>query len=87
MKIKAKKLLCEDSKDKFYHECKVDKFCCERMKWAVDKRFIAIKEERDGFQKKFTYLPGAYLTEWEYGSFMLINLCPFCGEKIEVIMI
>jgi len=64
---------------------KVDKYCCDQMKEEQDNTVVICEEYiDDNFKQK---IPGCFLLvpREDEPDYLLINYCPFCGEKIEIV--
>ena len=83
MKIKYKSIYSEDNSLEQVRLLNTD-YCCDEMKEAFDGYFITFggeynREAEVSIRSCSPYPEGSW---WDY---MKINVCPFCGTKIQLI--
>lgn len=72
----------KNTTDQFYYQydvLKPDSFCCNEMRDS----FSAVRENHEGVNTETNRVIGLTLdTNPEWGSRIILNLCPNCGEKV-----
>lgn len=86
--MEVKIVIAEKNKHYTDYDCKIEKYCCEKMEEAIDEGFVKFGEFDDYPFNKNTNLNIFLCHPYPEGACwdeMPIKYCPFCGEEVKII--